>query len=355
MAVADPALPARLLAGGGPSAPAPAVLAAMTTPVIGQFDPAFTRVMDDVMDMARAVFATANARCFAISGLASAGLEALLNSLLEPGDPAVAVGGPTFVAAAADLIRRGGGSAQGVDADSLDGRLVIVPLVDAESGQRLPIRRLAEMVHARGGKLIVDATLGLAGCELRVDEWAIDACVAGVDFCLGAPSGMALVTYSDAVEARLRARSSASPTSYLDLAQLQAYWSPERLNHHTAPTSLIYGLHEALRLCLAEGLAASIARHVDVGQFLRAGLAELGLEVSGDAAYAIVQLPPDRDDLLLRRRLLDDHAVYISVAAPHTLRLGLLAADATRSNARRVILAMRDALQGPGRRPKTLQ
>ena len=77
MPVAELNLPSRLLAGGGPGSPDPRVLRALTTPVIGQFDPDFTAIMDDVMDLARQTFLTNNARCFPVSGLAPAGLEAV--------------------------------------------------------------------------------------------------------------------------------------------------------------------------------------------------------------------------------------------------------------------------------------
>jgi (S)-ureidoglycine-glyoxylate aminotransferase len=344
MAVADLALPTRLLAGGGPGSPHPSVLRALTTPVIGQFDPAFTVVMDEVMDMARAVFQTRNARCFAVSGLALAGLEALLNSLLQPGDAVALAGGPRFVAETADLARRNGANVTSLDDLGSETKLLVAPHVDADTGRVLPVRELAQRAHAAGAKLAVDATLGLGALDLPVDDWAIDACVAGADHCLGAPAGMALVTYTDALESAMQARREPPPTSYLDLLQLQAYWSPERLNHHTAPTSLVYGLREALRLLLAEGLAACFKRHQAVGAALRDGLSALGLEVSGDPPYAIARIDPSLDEPVLRGALLNDHAIYVRLAAPHAWRFGLLAADATPANARRVTLAVQDVL-----------
>src|SRR5215207_8374278 len=78
--------PTRLLAGGGVSMPDPRVLQAMTMPLIGQFDPAFTAIMDEVMHLARQVLLTSNARCFPVSALALGGLESVLNTLIEPGD-----------------------------------------------------------------------------------------------------------------------------------------------------------------------------------------------------------------------------------------------------------------------------
>jgi (S)-ureidoglycine-glyoxylate aminotransferase len=152
---------------------------------------------------------------------------------------------------------------------------------------------------------------------------------------------MTLVTYSVALDAELIAQ---PPTSYLDLRQLQDYWSPERLNHHTAPTSLVYGLREALRLVLAEGLQNTIERHQAVGAILHSGLRELGLTVSGDPPYAVVDLPSTTDARALRTTLRDDHGIAIASAGPHRVQFGLLGADATPANARRVILALRSVL-----------
>src|SRR3954453_12810873 len=78
--------PTRLLLGSGPSNPDPRVLRALSTPLIGQFDPAFTAIMDEVMELSRLVFQTENQRAFPVSGSSRSGLEAALASLIEPGD-----------------------------------------------------------------------------------------------------------------------------------------------------------------------------------------------------------------------------------------------------------------------------
>jgi alanine-glyoxylate transaminase/serine-glyoxylate transaminase/serine-pyruvate transaminase len=190
----------------------------------------------------------------------------------------------------------------------------------------------------------VDATLGLAASELRVDAWHIDACCAGVDYALGAPSGMALVTYSPAVEALMHARRTPPRTSYLDLLQLQAYWSAERLNHHTAPTSLVYGLREALRLVHDEGLERRWQRHQRTGQMLRDGITALGLEVTGDGPYAIVHLPKQLNEAEARRRLREEHGVHVALIEKNTWRIGLLGADARPDAAQRVLSALEHVL-----------
>ena len=314
----------RLLAGGGPSSPDPRVLRALTTPLIGQFDPDFTRVMDEVVQLARETFFTSSPHCFAISALGSGGLEAILNSVVGHGTPVAIGGSARFISETAEVVRRLGGLPTGEGV----GDWLVVPLIDPFTCQAVPLREVAAHAHANGARLIVEASLGLGACELRVDDWAIDVCVAGTDFAIGAPSGTSLVTYTSEVQAAMEARLKPPTTSYLDLLQLQAYWSPERLNHHTAPTSLVYGLREALRLGLP--VEDAWTRHAETGHLLRDGLARLGLEAGGDLPYSVVHLPQGVDEAHAQERLAEDFGVHVTRIAPRRWRLGLLGADARR-------------------------
>lgn len=340
MPSAELLLPTRLFAGGGPSTPDPRVLRTLTAPLIGQFDPDFTVVMDDVVQLARATFLTQSPHCYAVSAMRSGALEAVFNTLLE--GEAVAIGGsPAFVKATAELVRHCGGQAVAIDSSA---PYVVVPFVDPFSGTALDLREFAESMHGRGSRVIVEATAGLAACELRVDDWHIDACVSGVDYAVGAPSGMSLVTYSPAINARMLARATPPKTSYLDLIQLQAYWSPERLNHHTAPTSLVYGVREALRLVQLEGLEARWERHARIGQSLHTGLRRIGLEPSGEPPYAIVRVPPQVDVERAWAQLLEEYGVHVARIAPRTWRLGLVGADAQMGNVNHVLNALEKVL-----------
>jgi (S)-ureidoglycine-glyoxylate aminotransferase len=342
MLTADLQLPTRLRAGGGPCCPDPRVLRALATPLIGQFDPIFTAVMDDVVQLARRAFVTDSPHCSAVSALPDGGLEAVLNSLLQAGDKVAIGGSARFVQATADVVHRLGGESVAAEADA---PYVVLPMVDPFEAKRTNVEDAAAGAHARGASLILDATLGLGACELRTEPWGVDVCVAGADYGIGAPSGMSLVTYSQAIGERLLARSAPPRTSYLDLIQLQAYWSPERLNHHTAPTSLVYGVREALRLVQLEGLPERWERHATIGRALREGLQALGYETRGDPPYAILELPPESDEPLAWRRLLDEFGVHVTRIAPRTWRLGLLGADARLDAVEQVLNALRNVLR----------
>src|SRR5262245_45018593 len=87
--VDEPVPESRILMGPGPTMADPRVLRAMATPLLGQFDPSFTRIMNEVMELTRFVFLTTNASAFPVSGTGRAALEAAIVSLVEPGDRVV--------------------------------------------------------------------------------------------------------------------------------------------------------------------------------------------------------------------------------------------------------------------------
>jgi len=90
--VGELAPPSRLLLGPGPSMVHPRVLRAMSIPLLGHLDPDFLGIMNEVQAQLRHVFRTTNVFTIALSGTGSAGMEATLVNLLEPGDAAI-IGG----------------------------------------------------------------------------------------------------------------------------------------------------------------------------------------------------------------------------------------------------------------------
>ena len=232
--------------------------------------------MGETQDLLRQVFRTRNRCTFPVPGTSRAGMEAAVVSLVEPGERVVVVENGRFGLLFEEIARRAGAEVtamrapwgEPVDPDDVGHALgaspaaaVLVVHAETSTGVTNPVREVAALAHQHGAPVIVDAVCSFSGAPLETDAWQLDVVVAGTQKCLGCPSGLAPVTYSDAVAARMARRRSPIRSNYLDLTQLDRYWGPERLNHHTAPTTMVYGLREALGIVLEEGLDARIARH----------------------------------------------------------------------------------------------
>jgi (S)-ureidoglycine-glyoxylate aminotransferase len=199
----------------------------------------------------------------------------------------------------------------------------------------------------------------LGGCEVAIDNWDVDVATAGTQKCLSCPSGLAPVTWNARADAVLKARRSPVRSNYLDLGQLANYWSPSRFNHHTAPTSMIYGLREALRAVQEEGLSERFARHRLHGDALRAGLAALGLELFGQEPTARrlpfitpVVVPTGVDEARVRGRLIEEFGVEIGAAfgplAGKIWRIGTMGYSASRPNVLLGLSAIETVLRHEG-------
>src|SRR5207249_4208262 len=101
----------RLLLGPGPSLVHPRVLRAMSTPLLGHLDPEFLTIMNEVQALLRIVFETENPFTIAVSGTGSAGMEAALVNLIEPGDTVIVGVNGVFGTRMADIVGRAGGKA----------------------------------------------------------------------------------------------------------------------------------------------------------------------------------------------------------------------------------------------------
>jgi alanine-glyoxylate transaminase / serine-glyoxylate transaminase / serine-pyruvate transaminase len=193
-----------------------------------------------------------------------------------------------------------------------------------------------------GALLIVDTVATLAGVPLNVDKQRIDICFSGSQKALSAPPGMSPITVNARVEELMRARKTPVQSWYFDLTPVMSYWGKERTYHHTPPISLIYGLREAARLVLEEGLEARWERHLQNQQALVAGIEAMGIElfVSNPAdrlpTVTSLKIPAGLDDKRVRQQLLDEFNIEIAGGIGPTKgqiwRVGLMGYSSQRTN-----------------------
>jgi len=311
----------------------PRVLQALAQPLLGHLDPVFLGLMNEIQALLRATFHTHNEFTIALSGTGSAGMEAVIANLIEPGDRAIVGVNGVFGTRLATMIERSGGIPIRIEApwgttiplDALETELVraapvkAVVLVHAETstGAWQPLQDVGALCRAHDALFIVDAVTSLGGIPVEVDTWGIDACYSGTQKCLSCPPGLAPLTVSPRGMSAIRNRRVPCPSWYLDLSLIADYWNDHsRAYHHTAPISMLYGLREALRLVHEEGLPARAARHQMNSDALLAGLRTLGLSPLPPQGCRLpmlncVTLPDGIDETMVRTRLLQEYGIEI--------------------------------------------
>ncbi len=337
----------------------------MGRPMLGHLDPAFLEVLDETCDRLRTVFQTTNALTLPISGTGSAGMEAAFVNVVKPGDAVVVGVNGLFGERMVDVAVRCGAEVTRVDAEwgtALDPATLlaahpnpaIIAVVHAETstGVRNDVAPIGD------GKrddtlLLVDCVTSIAGIELDVDGWGIDIAYAGTQKCLGVPPGLAPLTYSEAARQRIVGK----PRSwYLDLSQIAAYVAGEggaRRYHHTAPISMIFGLHAGLGVVLDEGLRNAWDRHATAGKALQDGLEKRGFELIAPVGNRLpelttVSIPAGVDDAFVRRALLDRYGIEIGggvgAMAGKAWRIGCMGHTARLRNVVSLLAALDDVI-----------
>ena len=362
--------PLRLLLGPGPSTVHPRVLHAMSTPLLGHLDPAFLAVMNDLQTLLRQTFATTNRFTIAISGTGSAGMEASIVNLVEPGDAVIVGVNGIFGTRLATVVERCGGKPIRVEAPwgniiepeaieatlQRSGPVKAVALVHAETstGVWQPIEPVGRLCRTYDTLFIVDAVTSLGGVPVEVDRWDIDVCYSATQKCLSCPPGLAPITVSDRALSVIKNRRTSCQSWYFDMGLIADYWSEcNRAYHHTAPISMLYALREALRLVDEEGLPARYSRHQLNSEALLTGLSELGLTPLPPAGRRLpmltcVTIPAHVDEAAVRTQLLETFGIEIGGGLGplkgKVWRVGLMGESCTKAN----VLTLLDALEEIG-------
>ena len=359
--------PPRLLLGPGPSLVHTRVLRALSLPLLGHLDPIFLNVMNDIQCSLRGVFETNHPFTIAISGTGSAGMEASIVNLVEPGDSVIIGINGVFGTRLASVVERCGGKAIRVEAPwgeciqpeaveqalARSGPVKAVAVVHAETstGVQQPLEDIAALCRSHGALFVVDAVTSLGGLPVGVDRLGIDVCYSGTQKCLSCPPGLSPFTMSERALAAVKGRRTPCQSWYLDMGLISEYWAEgSRAYHHTAPISMLYGLREALRLVEEEGLTVRYRRHQINSDALLAGLEELGLTPLPPAGYRLpmlncVTVPAHIPEADIRTGLLSRYGIEIGGGLGplkgKVWRIGLMGESSTEAN----VLTLLNALE----------
>jgi alanine-glyoxylate transaminase/serine-glyoxylate transaminase/serine-pyruvate transaminase len=324
--------------------------------------------MDEIQALLRFVFQTKNRFTIAVSGTGSAGMEASIVNIVEPGDAVIVGVNGLFGSRLATIVERCGGKAilveapwgQIVEPDAIEAALrrsgpvkaVVIVHAETSTGAWQPLEPIANLCRNHDTLFVVDAVTSLGGAPVEIDRWGIDVCYSATQKCLSCPPGLSPFTLSDRAMAAIRARRSPCQSWYLDMALIADYWAEgSRAYHHTAPISMLYALREALRLVEEEGLPARFTRHQLNGDALAAGLTELGLSPLPPIEHRLpmltcVTVPAHIPEAKIRANLLSTYGIEIGGGLGplkgKVWRIGLMGESSTEAHVLSLLKALED-------------
>ena len=365
--------PERLLLGPGPSNIHPRVMQALSMSIVGYTDPYLYDVLDEIRDLLRYVFQTGSEHTLAVSGTGTAGMEMVLQNLVEEGDEVVACVSGFFGERVAEALQRLGakvirveaewGEAVNVDdvkkaLETSNASMITVVHGETSTGVLQPLKEIGKLAKSYDALLVVDAVTTLGGEELRVDELGVDACYSCSQKCIGCPPGVSPVMFSERAYDKIQnSRRRGVRSWYFDFRLVERYWGSERVYHHTPPINLLYALREALRLIHEEGVERRWARHRRCGEALAKGLEELGLELMVRKEIRLpilttIHTPAKVDETGFRRRLLEEFGIEIGGGLGKLKgkiwRIGLMGYNAEIKNVAYLLHAFEKLLQQAG-------
>ena len=247
--------PVRVLMGPGPSDTHPRVLQALAKGTVGHLDPYYLEIMNGLQEMLRRLFRTKNPMTMAISGTGSAGMEAAVVNLIEPGDSMIVCVNGVFGGRMLDVAQRAGANVTKVEkpwgevftpADlkaalaSAKPKVVGIVMAETSTGAYQPIEEISKLVHEAGALLLVDAVTALGGVPVEVDGWNIDAIYSGTQKCLSCPPGLSPTSFSPRAMDVIMNRKTKVQSWYLDVSMLANYWGQNRVYHHTGPINMTW-------------------------------------------------------------------------------------------------------------------
>ncbi len=344
--------PADFTLAAGPISVPPETLAALGSPILYHYDPAFIERFRAAEHRIGAIYGTQSHEIILMQGEAVLGLEAAARAIVRPGMACLNLVSGIFgkyfgywlTAMGADLREIEVTYDEAIDPDAVAAYLdahpevEVVAVVHSEtpSGTLNPVREIGPICRSRGVVTIVDCVSAFGGVELRPDEWQLDLLVAGPQKCLGGPPGMSLMAISDEAWALIAKNPDAPRGSFLSLLDWKEQWHGAGKFPFTPSVSDLHGVDAAAALLLEEGLDASIARHAHVAAACRAGVRGMGLsiwpareEIAAPCVTAI-RVPDEITDLQLRDHARAKYGVQLSVGqgAGPIIRIGHMGAAA---------------------------
>jgi pyridoxamine--pyruvate transaminase len=330
----------------GPNDVSAEVRAALGSPVLYHYDPAFLERFRATEEKIAHIYGTTSHEIILMQGEAVLGLEAAARAVVRPGMSCLNLVSGVFgkgfgywlEAIGADLHEIAVAYNEAIDPDAVNAYLEAHPEIEmvsvvhseTPSGTLNPVAELGPIARAHGAVTIVDVVSSFGGIELRPEEWQLDLLVAGPQKCLGGPPGMSLMAVSPQAWALIDRNPAAPRGSFLSMLDWREMWHSSGKFPFTPSVSDLNGVEAAADRLLLEGLDASIARHARVAGACRAGVRAMGLQLwaardeIAAACVTSIAVPDGLTDVGVRDHVRARYGVQFSAGqgAGNIIRIG---------------------------------
>jgi len=274
----------------------PAVLAALGAPTTGHLAPTFMEAFGQALERTRTLFQCAKGQPFVLAGTGTLGMDTVCANLVAPGDNALVINTGYFGDRMGTILERYGAkathirSAPGAHPTLADVeaalktaafKVMTITHVDTSTGVLTDVKGLADLGRRYGALVIVDGVCSVAGEDLNMDAWGVDAAFTASQKAVGVPPGLALLVVSSRGMEAFKTRKTPVLSYYSDwsnwLPVMEAYEARKPVYFGTPAVNLIFALNVSLGQILQEGLDARFARHIRMSRAVKAGITALGL------------------------------------------------------------------------------
>ena len=140
-------------------------------------------------------------------------------------------------------------------------RAVTATHSETSTGALSDVHAISDLAHSHGALCMIDSVSGLAGAELRFDEWKLDYVLTGSQKSFALPSGLAFAVASE--EMVELARKAENRGVYFDIVEMDKY-AQQNQTPATPAFSLMYALEAQLEWIGREGIEKRWTRHSEM-------------------------------------------------------------------------------------------
>lgn len=340
----------------------------------------FVNVFGETLTLLRDLFQTKNpgSQPFVIAGSGTLGWDLVAANLVEPGEDVLVLHSGYFADSFADCLSIYGAKPTQLKAPIGDRpqlpeieaalkakkyKAVTVTHVDTSTGVLSHIQPLADLIRkvSPDTLLVVDGVCSVGAEELHFDNMAIDVALTASQKAIGCPPGLSIMMVSEKAMNVFKSRKSPPGSYYASFKNwvpiMQNYESKKPSYFATPPTQLVQALNTALKQLLSQPVAARVAQHQKISQYVKSEITKMGLKQlpvdPANAANTMTAIylpegltPPEILPKLMAQGVIFAGGLHREIAAKYIRfgHMGVTAMDESRGEIDKALNALKSGL-----------